>query len=165
MKYTTTVGDETFTVEIDRDDEIVVNGKILAIDFVNIGRSNLYSLLIDNESVEALVDERDGKWQVLLQGRLYTVDVADDRARLMAARADNLMPESGEMVVEAPMPGLVVAIPVEEGQEIEKGDAVVILESMKMENELKAPRAGTIERIAVKPGDSVEQRQLLVVIT
>jgi biotin carboxyl carrier protein len=165
MKYTTTVGDETFTVEIDRDDEIVVNGKTLAIDFVNIGRSNLYSLLIDNESVEALVDERDGKWQVLLQGRLYTVDVADDRARLMAARAEDLMPESDEIAVQAPMPGLVVAIPVEVGQEVEKGDAVVILESMKMENELKTPRAGTIERIAVKPGDSVEQQQTLVVIT
>ena len=62
------------------------------------------------------------------------------------------------------MPGLVVATPVEVGQEVELGDNVVILESMKMENELKAPRAGRVERINVKPGDSVEQNQTLVVI-
>jgi biotin carboxyl carrier protein len=165
MKYTTTIGDELFTVEIDREDEIVVNGKVFVVDFANIGRSNLYSLLIDNQSFEAMVEERDGKWEVLLRGRLYSVDVADDRARLMAARADNLMPESGELIVQAPMPGLVVAVSVEIGQEVERGDAVVILESMKMENELRTPRAGTVERIAVKPGDSVEQQQTLVVIT
>jgi biotin carboxyl carrier protein len=166
MKYTTTVGDETFTVEINREDEIIVNGKAYAIDFVHIGeKSNLYSLLIDNQSFEALVEEREGQWQVLLHGHLYTAGVADDRAQLMAARASSLMPETGEVAIKAPMPGLVVAIPVEKGQGVEAGDTVVILESMKMENELKAPRAGRVERIAVKAGDSVEQHQALVVIT
>ena len=60
------------------------------------------------------------------------------------------------------MPGLVVAIPVAEGQEIKKGQVILILESMKMQNELKAPRDGTIGRIRVKAGESVEQRQTLL---
>ena len=60
------------------------------------------------------------------------------------------------------MPGLVVAIPVEEGQEIKKGQVILILESMKMQNELKSPRDGTIGRIRVRPGESVEQRQTLL---
>jgi biotin carboxyl carrier protein len=60
------------------------------------------------------------------------------------------------------MPGLVVAIPVVEGQEIKKGQVILILESMKMQNEIKAPRDGVIGRIRVKAGESVEQKQTLL---
>jgi biotin carboxyl carrier protein len=57
---------------------------------------------------------------------------------------------------------MVVSIPIEEGQEIEQGQVLVILESMKMQNELKSPRGGTVGRIRVEPGESVEQRQTLL---
>jgi biotin carboxyl carrier protein len=60
------------------------------------------------------------------------------------------------------MPGLVVSIPIAEGQSVKKGDVLVVLESMKMQNELKCPRDGSISRVRVKPGDSVEQRQTLL---
>ena len=63
---------------------------------------------------------------------------------------------------DTPQPGMIVSIPVKEGQPIEKGDVLLILESMKMQNELKAPRAGTVGRIRVKTGESVEQRQTLL---
>jgi biotin carboxyl carrier protein len=60
------------------------------------------------------------------------------------------------------MPGLVVAVSVSEGQQVEKGQVLVILESMKMQNELKSPHAGKVERIKVNAGETVEQRQLLL---
>jgi len=60
------------------------------------------------------------------------------------------------------MPGLVVAIPVTEGQEVKKGQVLLILESMKMQNELKAPRDGIVNRIKIKVGESVEQKQPLL---
>jgi biotin carboxyl carrier protein len=60
------------------------------------------------------------------------------------------------------MPGLVIDLPVEEGQQVEKGDVLVILESMKMQNELKSPRPGMVARLDVKIGESVEQRQTLL---
>jgi cytochrome P450 len=69
---------------------------------------------------------------------------------------------SGEFQLKAPMPGLVVAVPVTEGQAIQQGDVLVILESMKMQNELKAPRAGTVTRLKVKAGDSIEQKQVII---
>jgi len=56
----------------------------------------------------------------------------------------------------------VVAIPIAEGEKVEKGQVLLILESMKMQNELKSPRAGIISRLRVKPGDGVEQRQTLL---
>jgi biotin carboxyl carrier protein len=70
--------------------------------------------------------------------------------------------ETGEFLLKSPMPGLVVAIPVEEGQEVKKGQVLLILESMKMQNELKAPRDGVVHRIKVKTGETVEQRQTLL---
>jgi biotin carboxyl carrier protein len=60
------------------------------------------------------------------------------------------------------MPGLIVSVPVNEGQAVEKGDVLLILESMKMQNELKSPRAGSVSRVRVKPGDRVEQKETLL---
>jgi biotin carboxyl carrier protein len=73
------------------------------------------------------------------------------------------MPE-GEYTLKAPMPGLVVSVPVLEGQTVQRGDNLIILESMKMQNELKAPREGTIGRIRIKVGDSVDQNQSLLTL-
>jgi biotin carboxyl carrier protein len=69
---------------------------------------------------------------------------------------------AGEFHLRAPMPGLVVAIPVTEGQPVKRGQVILILESMKMQNELKAPRDGTIGRIRIRPGETVEQKQTLL---
>jgi geranyl-CoA carboxylase alpha subunit len=63
------------------------------------------------------------------------------------------------------MPGLIVAVMVDEGMKIEKGQVLIVLESMKMQNELKSPRAGTITRIKVKPGERVEQKATLLSVT
>jgi biotin carboxyl carrier protein len=99
-----------------------------------------------------------------MRGDLYAVRVSDERAQRLSAAAGSLVPESGEVPIRAPMPGLVVAVPVEVGQEVEAGDILVILESMKMENELKAPRTAVVERVHVQARDRVEQNQTLVVI-
>ena len=72
------------------------------------------------------------------------------------------MAETGEFHLRAPMPGLVVAMPVTEGQEVKKGQVILILESMKMQNELRSPRDGVMGRIRVKVGESVEQKQTLL---
>ncbi|HEC22319.1 MAG TPA: biotin/lipoyl-binding protein [Chloroflexi bacterium] len=165
MRYEVTVDGHTYQVEINEEGHITIDGQTVEVDFAQIGNSGLYSLLVDNESFEALVEPRENIWLVLLRGDLYEVDVVDERVRLLRARASLTVPESGEVTIRAPMPGLVVSVPVEMGQEVSKGDNLVILESMKMENELKAPRDGRIERINIKAGDSVERDQILVVIS
>ena len=99
---------------------------------------------------------------MLLRGRLYTVTVEDEREKRLRAAAGGGVAETGEYHLRAPMPGLVVALPIAEGQEVRRGQVILILESMKMQNELKSPRDGTIGRIRVKPGESVEQKQTLL---
>jgi biotin carboxyl carrier protein len=164
MRYEVTIDDQTYLIEISEEGHIRLDGREVEIDFAQVGSSGLFSLLVDNESFEALVETREGRWQVLLRGDLYDVEVVDERARLLRARASMSAPGSGELKVKAPMPGLVVTVPVEVGQEVSVGDDVVILESMKMENELKAPRAGLVKGIRVQVGDSVEKNQTLVII-
>jgi len=162
MKYVTTISDHEYLVEILDDDHVSVDGITYEVDFDSVSDQPVYSLLVDGRSYEAYVYPNDDGWQVLLHGTQYQAKVEDEREKRLRAASGGGVAERGEFHLKAPMPGLVVAIPVEDGQEVEKGEVLVVLESMKMQNELRAPRAGTVGRMRVKPGDSVEQRQTLL---
>lgn len=162
MKYVTTVGDREFLVEIIDERHISIDGKTYEVDFVSVSGQPVYSLIADGKSHEAYVRESEEGWQVLLRGRLYPVKVEDEREKRLRAAAGGGVAETGEFHLKAPMPGLVVAVPVEEGQQVKKGQVLLILESMKMQNELKSPRDGTVNRIKVRAGESVEQKQPLL---
>jgi len=164
MKYLTTVNDKTYTIEINDDRHVIVDGKTYDIDLMAFAVRNLYSLILDNVSHEAFVDTEGEDWQVLLKGDLYSAKVADERAVRLAKTAGGTVAPTGDFNLKAPMPGLVVTVPVAEGQTVEKGDILLILESMKMQNELKSPRAGIVQRVKVKAGDTVEQNQVMVTI-
>jgi biotin carboxyl carrier protein len=102
--------------------------------------------------------------EVLIMGDLYEVKVQDERVyRLMQARGE-AGGVTGDVIVTSPMPGLIVVTPVAEGDRVKKGDKVIVLESMKMENELRSPRDGVVHRVHVSPGASVEKGQPLVTI-
>ncbi len=164
MNYVTTIGDREYSIEVVDRHHISVNGKVMDVDFESISGQPVYSLLIDGKSYEAFVSPGEEQWEVLLQGRQYPVKVEDAREKRLRAAAGGSLQSGGEFQLKAPMPGLVVAVPVEENQEIEKGQVLLVLESMKMQNELRSPRAGKVQRIKVKAGESVEQRQVLLTV-
>ncbi|HLC02429.1 MAG TPA: biotin/lipoyl-containing protein [Anaerolineales bacterium] len=164
MRYITTVDGETFEVEINSESEITVGGRRLQVDFQSVAGQPVYSLILDGQSYEAYVYPSDQGLDVLLLGQLYHIAVEDERQRRLRQASGMQISPSGELHLKAPMPGLIVAIPVIEGQQVNQGQDLVILESMKMQNELKAPREGTVTRVRVKPGDSVEQNQILVTL-
>lgn len=162
MKYISTVNEVEYTIEIIDESHISVNGRLITVDFNSVSGQPVYSLLVDGASFEAFVYPGEEKLEVLLMGRQFPVMVEDERDRRLRAAAGGSVSEAGEYHLKAPMPGMVVSILVEEGQKIEKGQVVLILESMKMQNELKSPRAGTVGRLRIKAGESVEQRQTLL---
>ena len=162
MRYIATVEDKQFIVEIIDEKHVSVDGKVYEVDFESVSGQPVYSLIVDGKSHEGYVAQADDNWQVLLRGRLFPITVEDEREKRLRSAAGGGVAETGEFHLRAPMPGLVVAIPVEEGQSILKGQVLLILESMKMQNELKAPRDGTVGRIRVKPGETVEQKQTLL---
>lgn len=162
VRYIATIDQVDYLVEIIDEKHIALNGQVYEIDFASVSDQPIYSLLIDGESYEAFVDRREEEWQILLLGNLYLVRVEDEREKRLRAAAGGRVIERGEFHLKAPMPGLVVAIPVTEGQRVNKGDVLVILESMKMQNELKSPRDGVVIRLRVSVGDSVEQSETLL---
>jgi biotin carboxyl carrier protein len=164
MKYIATVEGQTFEVEINSEREVTVNGTRLSVDFEPSGDQPVFTLLLDGKSYEAYVYPTETGMQVLLRGHLYQVTVEDERQRRLRESSRTVAVSGGEFHLKSPMPGLIVSVPVEEGQAVEQGQDLVILESMKMQNELKAPRRGTVGRIRVRPGDSVEQNALLLTL-
>ena len=162
MRYITTIEDKQFLVEIIDDKHVSVDGKVYEVDFESVSGQPVYSMIVNGKSHEGYVARSEDTWQVLLRGRLYPIIVEDEREKRLRSAAGGDVAETGEFHLRAPMPGLVVAIPVGEGQPIKKGQVLLILESMKMQNELKSPRDGTVGRVRVKPGETVEQKQTLL---
>lgn len=164
MKYLTTINDKTYTIEINDERHVTVDGKRYEIDLMAFTTQNLYSLIIDHKSYEAFVETEAEDWRVLMRGDLYEAKVIDERAARLAKSAGSASGPVGDFNLKAPMPGLVVSVVVAEGQAVQKGDILVILESMKMQNELKSPRDGTVLRIKARAGDSVEQNQVMLTV-
>ena len=165
MKYITTVNDQEYIIDIDQDNQITVNGEVYAIDFQSLPESGLVSLIINNHSYEGVVEDRDESlWGVLVKGELYEVTVQDERAYRLAQARGSFAAQVGEALVKSPMPGIIVNVPVAVGDIVAKGDTVIILESMKMENELKSPMDGEVTAVTTAAGDSVEKNQLLITV-
>lgn len=162
MKYITTLDGKEYLIEIIDEHHVSIDGRVQEVDFESVSGQPVYSLILDGKSYESYVYETEEGWQVLTRGRQYNMTVEDEREKRLRAAAGSDVAHSGEYHLKAPMPGLVVSIPVNEGDKVEKGQVILILESMKMQNELKSPKAGTVERIRVKQGETVEQRQALL---
>jgi biotin carboxyl carrier protein len=162
MKYITTIDGKEFVAEIIDEKHVRINDQILEVDFESVSGQPVFSLIIGGKSYEAYIYPDEKEWQVLLHGRLYQASVEDEREKRLRVAGGKVAESGGEFHLKAPMPGLVVAIPVEEGQIVTTGQVLLILESMKMQNELKAPRDGTVARIRVKAGETVEQKQTLL---
>lgn len=164
MKYITIVNGQEYTIELLDEHRVRINDEVIEVDLVGLGNQPLYSLLAGGKSYEAFVYPDEGGWQVLMQGTLYEVEVIDEREFLLRQQAGSGLAETGPFNLKAPMPGLIVAVPVSVGQDVRKGDVLVILESMKMQNELKSNRDGKVTRVLVEAGQAVEKNQTLVTV-
>lgn len=161
--YTIIHNDEQHQVSIETREqgyELTLDGKTHR--FVPLLKeAPLYSFLIDGAKVlEADISFNRDHCELNVRNLPYQLEVFDPRRRVIS-QADSA---EGGGLVQAPMPGKVVDVKVKAGDPVKKGDAVVIIEAMKMQNELAAERDGVIQEIAVKTGDTVEAGQKLVVI-
>ena len=165
MKYITTVNDQEFIIDINDDGHVQIDDELLDIDFQGIPGTPLYSLIINGQSYEVAVDDNDELYQVMLKSTLYEVKVEDERTRRLAGLIGGPPVIVGEALIKAPMPGVIVSVPAQEGQTVTKGDIVVVLESMKMQNEFKAPKDGVVSSVRVAPGDKVDQEAIMITIS
>jgi biotin carboxyl carrier protein len=162
MIYVTMVDGHEYVIDIIDDHQVSIDGVIHQVDFMPVGDQQVYSLIVDGKSVDASVSQNEDTWQVLFQGMLYTATVEDEREKRLRAALGGRVIEHEDFHLKAPMPGMVISIPVEEGQGIRKGDVLAILESMKMQNELRSPRDGKVTRIRIRAGERVEQKETIL---
>jgi len=163
MKYFAMIGENEYEVVIEKD-QILVDGKPVNIDLMKSGGSELYSVLYNGQSHELIIDQDRSTYSVTMGAEHFDVSVEDERTRrLNAGRKVADLPK-GEFAVVAPIPGLVIKVLVAEGDEVAEQQPLVLLEAMKMENEIRAPRAGVIKKVEVKPSQQVEQNSALVIL-
>ena len=162
--YFAEIEGKEYQIEILSESRVIINGTSHEIDFETLKQGASCSLLVDGKSYEPNTFQENGGWEILLQGRRFNVQVEDERERRLRLASGKTTLEKGKFILQSPMPGLVIDIPVKVGDQVEKGDVLVILESMKMQNELTAPRAGKITRIQTNVNDHVERKENLLVL-
>jgi biotin carboxyl carrier protein len=122
-----------------------------------------YVLRLGDRTIEGFVTPTEDGYVVVYRGRAYPIAVTDERARTLSQLGGAKHGHTGG-TVKAPMPGLVKAVNVAPGATVQRGTSLVILEAMKMENDLTAPGPGTVKEVRVAAGDKVDQGQVLVVL-
>jgi biotin carboxyl carrier protein len=165
MRYITTIDGREYQVEILDEHHVSVDGAVYTVDFLSISDQPVYSLIVNGQSFDTQVYPEDDQWQVIFRGTLYSVSVEDEREKRLRETMGGGVPEYEEYHLRAPMPGMIVAVPVTEGQTVAKGEVLLVLESMKMQNELRSPRAGKVTRLRVKIGDRVEQKETMLSVS
>ncbi len=167
MNYEVSHGSESWRVSV-KDvggsvyEVTVDDGETVRVDVAKTPRT-IYSLLIGSRQFEASVDERpDGTFDVHVGTSAFDLAVIDERRKALAGAAAG--PAGGIQELRAQMPGKIVKVLVEPGAEVAVGDSLVIVEAMKMENELLAEVAGSVTAVHVAEGDTVETDELLLVV-
>lgn len=162
MMYHVSIRGRTVPVEL-HPEGIRVDGRDVEADLSRIPGTDVHSLLLDGASHRLVVRSGDrGRWELHLRGRGVEAEVVDERTRAIREMAGAGAGSGGPTPIRAPMPGMVVQIEVEEGQEVEPGDGLAVVEAMKMENELRALAPGRVSTIHVGVGDAVEKDQVLI---
>ncbi len=162
MKYEVRIGGKLRVVEFTREPEklrITLDGKFLDADAVEVA-ANTFSLLIDGESWEVRIAPKPDGTLVLHTGIAeFIAEVEDPRA--WRGRRHGAMEAEGRQQIAAPMPGKVVRVLANAGDSVEAGQGLLVVEAMKMQNEIRSPKSGKVEKILVKEGQAVNAGEIL----
>ena len=139
-----------------------IDGRALDADAVEVS-PGIYSILIGGKSFEARVDAKSGsEFRVSVAGIEFNAAVCDSR-KWMRNRAAGVEAE-GRQPVTAPMPGKIVLVLVKAGEAVEAGQGIVVVEAMKMQNEIRSPKSGTVERLLVAAGQTVNAGEVVAIV-
>jgi pyruvate carboxylase subunit B len=163
MRYYVTVANKTFMVDIDGD-HVMLDGEALSAELMHVGGTPVRRLSVNGASHRVVAQRSDarGVWDLHVDGYRVHAEVVDERTRAIRALTATPMVDKGPKPVRAPMPGMIVRVEVEAGDRVSAGQGVVIVEAMKMENELKAEAPGIVSKILVEPGTAVEKGMVLI---
>ncbi len=165
MKYWVEIEGRTFEIEIGPEG-VRLDGQPIEADLESNHGSPLWHLVLDGRSHTLRARRRDGRgaWEIEIDGRRHDVLALDERRRAIRQLAGPAAEQHGPVEVKAPMPGLVLNLEVEPDQIVERGQGLVVIEAMKMENEIRSSTAGRIAAVRVSPRQTVDKGDTLLVI-
>ncbi len=163
MRYRVTVAGRIFEIEV-TGEHVRVDGLEVDAALVAIPQTPLRRLVTGDRARTFAVLEEDGVWGITYRGERWTATVEDERTRQLQELTGDVAVSRTGGVIKAPMPGLVLRVEVEEGQAVDVGAGVVVLEAMKMENEIKTLTEGVVRSVHVRVGQAVEKGAPLVEI-
>jgi biotin carboxyl carrier protein len=162
MKFEVAINNTQRVVELERDANgwrISLDGDVVDADAVEIA-PNIFSILLNGKSYDIRVTSTPGSTLTLQTGRHeFTAEVTDPRA--WRGRRHAALEAEGRQQILAPMPGKIVRVLVQAGDKVEAGQGLLVVEAMKMQNEIRSPKSGTMERILVKEGQPVNAGDVL----
>ena len=164
MTYEVTIAGETHKVELSRNDEAwrcSVNGRAVPLDVIST-QEGVLSLLIDGKSYEINQENTASETRIVVGHQRFEAVVRDPRSLRSRRRSDS--GTEGVKKVTASMPGKVIRILAPAGTAVEAGQGVLVIEAMKMQNEMKSPKKGTVKKVNVTEGAAVEAGQVLAEI-
>jgi pyruvate carboxylase subunit B len=162
VKYIVTVAGREIEVDIEGD-QVRVGGRSLAAALRRVPATPLRHLLVDGRPSTLVIEGNGGgRWTIGMRGERWDVEAVDERTRHIRSLTGAAAGDRGAAPLKAPMPGLVVRVLAEPGQGVTRGGGVVVLEAMKMENELTAPADAKVKIVRVRAGEAVEKGQVLV---
>jgi len=164
MKYTAIVDGERLDVELVRTItgaiEAEIDGKKYVLDLQSV-EPGVYWLQWKNRSIEISVSSNGDGYAVAVSGRRLSVEVIDSRAALRKAGRQG---DAGAVELRAPMPGKVVKVLVREGDSVQSNQGLIVIEAMKMQNEVKSPKSGVVRKLGVKESAAVNSGDLLAIV-
>jgi biotin carboxyl carrier protein len=164
------LGDALREVEVEEGPKglrVRINNRWHTISLEQIGYTGLFSLIVNNRPHEFFAEERSGGFDIVIGSRAYSVlmETSEKRTAPLPARPVAAEPsEAGDWLVLSPMMGVVREICVSQGDAVEAGDILVVIEAMKMNNDLKAQRSGRVQKVYVSSGERVEQGRALLLL-
>lgn len=162
MRYAVLLDGQVIEVEVDGD-QVTVAGEQYTATLGAIPGTPLRQLLLDGRPTTLSVESLGrGRWALAPGGERREVEVLDERALHIRSLTSNGDRQRASPVLKAPMPGLVLRVQATPGQTVVAGAGLVVLEAMKMENELKAAAPGVVKAVRVQPGEAVEKGQVLI---
>ncbi len=163
MKYLVTVGDTEVAVHLDAG-RVEVEGESQIAHVTDVEGTPVRMVTI-GDAVHRVVARRGdtrGRYTLWLDGFRYEVEALDERTRAIRQLSGATAMASGPAPLRAPMPGMIVRVAVQVGDAVQLGQALVVMEAMKMENELRAASAGTVKAVLAEAGSAVEKGAILL---
>jgi biotin carboxyl carrier protein len=162
MIYEVRIADKTYKVDLRKERDLwqcLLNGREFPLDVIST-QAGVFSVLIGGQSFEVKQESIGAETNIIVGSQRFPIELRDPRS--LRSRRNSNADLAGPRKVTAPMPGKVVRILVQAGTAVEQGQGVIVIEAMKMQNELKSPKRGVVRKLAISEGAAVEAGQVLV---